>query len=171
MARWGWVGGMRRMNLPAADPQLGLSAVELRPTVQKLRTQHLLIPLSGPLPIADLDIDVLYHRNPGHGCTSCCLSFIPLIRFPGQDAIDTSIASGLKTVSSRMVAPGQPMMTPTPGGGVHLGRDEEMGRFSVGRMQAGHLAGGGTQHSLIHRVAERRGAGPDAWDQMPRPRT
>src|SRR6266699_2372735 len=112
MARWSWVGGMRRMNLPAADPQLELSAVELRPTVQKLRPQHLLIPLSGPLPIADLDIDVLYHRNPGHGCTSCCLSFVPLIRFPGQDAVATSIASGMKTVSSRMLARGQPMMPP-----------------------------------------------------------
>src|SRR5262245_23468291 len=70
MARWSRVGGMRRMNLPAADPQLELSVVELRPTVQKLRTQHLLIPFSAPLSIADLDIDVLYHRNPGHGCTS-----------------------------------------------------------------------------------------------------
>src|SRR4029453_7337241 len=109
MARWPWVGGMRRMNLPAADPQLELSAVELRPTVQKLRPQHLLIPLSGPLPIADLDIDVVYHRTPGHGCASCRLRFVPLTRFPGQDAIDTSITSGLKAVSSRMVAPGQPM--------------------------------------------------------------
>src|SRR2546428_7258832 len=110
MARWSWVGGMSRMNLSAADSQLELSSVELRPTVQKLRTQHLLIPLSGPLPIADLDIDVLYHRNPGHGCTSCCLSFVPLIRFPGQDAVATSIASGMKTVSSGMVARGQPMI-------------------------------------------------------------
>src|ERR671930_1827935 len=110
MARWIWMRGMRRMNLPAADPQLELSAVELRPTVQKLCTQHLLIPLAGPLPIADLDIDVLYHRNPGHGCTSCRLSFVPLIRFPGQDAIATSIASGMQAVSSRIVAPGQPMM-------------------------------------------------------------
>src|SRR5262249_25942989 len=121
MARWSWVGGMRRMNLPTADPQLELSAVELRPTVQKLRPQHLLIPLSGPLPIADLDIDVLYHRNPGHGCTSCRLSFVPLIRFPGQDAIATSIASGMQAVSSGMVAHGQPMMPPTPGRGIHLG--------------------------------------------------
>src|SRR5439155_10320529 len=121
MARWSWVGGMRRMNLSAADPQLELSAVELRPTVQKLRTQHLLIPLSGPLPIADLDIDVLYHRNPGHGCTSYRLRFVPLTRFPGQDAGDTSIASGMKAVSSGMVAPGQPMLPPTPGRGAHLG--------------------------------------------------
>src|SRR6266702_3769789 len=110
MARWSRVGGMRRMNLPAADPQLELSAVELRPTVEKLRTQHLLIPLSGPLPIADLDIDVLYHRNPGHGCTSCCLSFVPLSGFPGQAPGNTSIASGRKAVSSGMVAPGQPMI-------------------------------------------------------------
>jgi hypothetical protein len=66
------------MNLPTADPQLELSAVELRPTVQKLRTQHLLIPLSGLFPIADLDINVLYHRDSGHGCTSCCLRFAPL---------------------------------------------------------------------------------------------
>src|SRR5215510_8926250 len=108
MARWSRVGGMRGMNLPAADPQLELPAVELRPTVQKLRTQHLLIPLSGPLPIADLDIDVLYHRNPGHGCTSCRLSFVPLTRFPGQDASATSIASGMQAVSSGMVALGQP---------------------------------------------------------------
>src|SRR5215831_16409693 len=115
MARWSRVGGMRRMNLPTADPQLELSAVKLWPTVQKLRTQHLLIPLSGPLSIADLDIDVLYHRNPGHGCTSCRLSFVPLTRFPGQNAIDASIASGMKAVSSRMVAPGQPMIPPTPG--------------------------------------------------------
>src|SRR5262249_10658869 len=115
MARWSWVGGMRRMNLPAADPQLELSAVELRPTVQKLRTQHLLIPLSGPLPIADLDIDVLYHRNPGHGCTSCRLSFVPLTRFPSQDAVGTSITSGMQAVSSRMVAPGQPRIPPTAG--------------------------------------------------------
>src|SRR5262245_31781586 len=118
MARWSRVGSMRRMNLPAADPQLELSAVELRPTVQKLRPQHLLIPLSGPLPIADLDIDVLYHRNPGHGCTSCRLRFVPLTRFPGQDAVDTSIASGMPAVSSGMVAPGQPMMPPTPGPGL-----------------------------------------------------
>src|SRR5215510_8350351 len=115
MARRRWVGDMRRMNLPATDPQLELSAVELRPTVQKLRPQHLLIPLAGPLPIADLDIDVLYHRNPGHGCTSCRLSFVPLTRFPGQDAVATSIASGMQAVSSRMVAPGQPMIPPTPG--------------------------------------------------------
>src|SRR5438093_13657397 len=120
MARWSWVGGMRRMNLPAADPQLELSAVELRPTVQKLRTQHLLIPLSGPLPIADLDIDVLYHRNPGHGCTSCRLSLALLTRFPGQDAVGTSITSGLKAVSSGMVALGRPMMPPTPGRGASL---------------------------------------------------
>src|SRR5215468_9516937 len=105
MARWSRVGSMRRMNLPAADPQLKLSAVELRPTVQKLRTQHLLIPLSGPLPIADLDIDVLYHRNPGHGCTSCRLSFVPLTRFTGQDVVDPSIALGMQAVSSGMVAP------------------------------------------------------------------
>src|SRR5919108_2027972 len=103
MARWSRVGGMSRMNFPAADPQLELSAVELRPTVQKLRTQHLLIPLAGPLPIADLDIDVLYHRNPRHGCTSCRLRFVPLTRFPGQDAVDTSIASEMKAVSSRKV--------------------------------------------------------------------
>src|SRR5882672_1963944 len=122
MARWSWVGGMSRMNLPTSDPQLELSAVELRPTVQKLRTQHLLIPLSGPLPIADLDIDVLYHRNPGHDCTSCRLRFVPLTRFLGQDAIDTSITSGMKAVSSRMVAPGQPMMPPTSEQGAHLGR-------------------------------------------------
>src|SRR5215470_8609953 len=70
MARWRRVGSMHCMNLPAADPQLELSAVELRSTVQKLRPQHLLIPLASPLPIADLDIDVLYHRHPGHGCTS-----------------------------------------------------------------------------------------------------
>src|SRR5215813_7696026 len=120
MARWSWVGGMRRMNLPAADPQLELPAVELRPTVQKLRPQHLLIPLSGPLPIADLDIDVLYHRNPGHGCTSRCLRFAPLTMFSGQDAVGTSIASGLQAVSSRMVAPGQPMMPLTPGRSAHL---------------------------------------------------
>src|ERR1043166_3885882 len=113
MARWIWIRGMRRMNLPAAYAQLELSAVELRPTVQKLRPQHLLIPLASPLPIADLDIDVLYHGNPGHGCTSCCLSFVPLIRFPGQDAVATSIASGMQAVSSGMVAPGQPMMPPT----------------------------------------------------------
>src|SRR5207245_11614319 len=100
MAGVSCVGRMRRMHLPAADPQLELSAVELRPTVQKLRPQHLLIPLSRPLPIADLDIDVLYHRNPGHGCTSCRLRFVPLTRFPGQDAGDTSIASGMKAVSS-----------------------------------------------------------------------
>src|SRR5256885_10355413 len=112
MARWSWVGGMRRMNLSAADPQLELSVVELRPAVQKLRTQHLLIPLSGPLPIADLDIDVLYHRNPRHGCTSCRLSFAPLTRFPAQDAVNTSITSGMKAVSSGMVAPGQPIMPP-----------------------------------------------------------
>src|SRR5215472_16538956 len=109
MARWSRVWGMCRMNVPTADPQLELSVVELRRTFQKLRTQHLLIPLSGPLPVADLDIDVLYHRNPGHGCTSCRLSFVPLSRFPGQDAIATSIASGLKVVSSRMVTPGQPL--------------------------------------------------------------
>src|SRR5215471_3750932 len=121
MARWSRVCGMRRMNLPTADPQLELSVVELRPTVQKLRTQHLLIPLSGPLPVADLDIDVLYHRNPGHGCTSCRLSFVPLSRFPGQDAVGTSIASGLQAVSSRMVAPGQPMIPLTLGRGAHLG--------------------------------------------------
>src|SRR5919202_2468900 len=100
MARWRGVGGMRRVNLPAADPQLELSAVELRPAVQKLRPQHLLIPPAGPLPIADLDIDVLYHRNPGHGCTSCYLSFVPLTRFLSQDAGDTSIASGMHAVSS-----------------------------------------------------------------------
>jgi hypothetical protein len=94
------------MNLSTADPQLELSAVELRPTVQKLRPQHLLIPLSGPLPIADLDIDVLYHRNPGHGYTSCSLSFAPLARFPDQDTVGTSIAAGLKAVSNGMVAPG-----------------------------------------------------------------
>src|SRR5215467_3263822 len=98
MARWSRVGSMCRMNLPAADPQLELSAVELRPTVQKLRPQHLLIPLSGPLTIADLDIDVLYHRNSGHGCTSCRLSFVPLTRFPGEDVVDTSIASGVQAV-------------------------------------------------------------------------
>src|SRR5215467_5695187 len=114
MARWSGVGSMRRMNLPAADPQLELSAVELRPTVQKLRTQHLLIPLAGPLPITDLDIDVLYHRNPGHGCTSCRLRCVSLTSFPGQNAVDTSIASGMHAVS-RMVAPGQPMLPPTPG--------------------------------------------------------
>src|SRR5215467_3009672 len=108
MARWSGVGSMRRMNLPAADPQLELSAVELRPTVQKLRTQHLLIPLAGPLPVADLDIDVLYHRNSGHGCTSCRLSFTPLTRFPDQDAVDTSIASVMQAVSSAIVAPGTP---------------------------------------------------------------
>src|SRR5262245_22742433 len=130
---------MSGMNLRAANPQLELSTVELRPTVQKLRSQHLLIPLAGPLPISDRDIDVLYHRNPGHGCTSCRLSFVPLIRFPGQDAVNTSIASGMQAVSSGMIAPGQPVMPPTPSGGVHLGRDEEMGRFSVGRTQAGHL--------------------------------
>src|SRR4029450_4829821 len=94
------VGGMSSMNLPTTDPQLELSAVELRPTVQKLRPQHLLIPLSCPLPIADLDIDVLYHRNPVHGYTSCRLSFVPLIRFPGQDAVGTSITSEMKAVSS-----------------------------------------------------------------------
>src|SRR5262249_33300202 len=104
MARGIWVGGMSRMNLPAADPQLELSAVEFRPTVQKLRPQHLLIPLSGLLPIADLDIDVLYHRNPGHSCTSCRLRFVLLTRFPSQDAVATSIASGMKAVSSGMVA-------------------------------------------------------------------
>src|SRR6266478_4960768 len=98
MARWIWVRGMSRMNVPASDPQLELSAVELRPKVQKLRTQHLLIPFSGPLPIADLDIDVLYHRNPGHGCTSCRLSLALLTRFPGQDAIDTSRTSGMQAV-------------------------------------------------------------------------
>src|SRR5262252_8271508 len=121
MARWSRVGGMRRVNLPATDAQLELSAVELWPTVQKLRTQHLLIPLSGPLPVADLDIDVLYHRNPGHGCTSCRLSFVPLIRFPGQDAVGTSIASRLQAVSRRMVAPGKPMIPLTLGRGAHLG--------------------------------------------------
>src|SRR5919108_3594351 len=106
MARWSRVGGMGGMNLPAADAQLELSAVELRPTVQKLRSQHLLIPLAGPLPIADLDINVLYHRNPGHGCTSCRLRFVPLTRFPGQDAADTSIALGMQAVSSGIAAPG-----------------------------------------------------------------
>src|SRR5918912_283166 len=122
MARWHGVGSMRRMNLPAADPQLELSAVELRPTIQKLRPQHLLIPLAGPLPIADLDIDVLYHRHPGHGCTSCRLSFAPLTRFPSQDAVATSIASGVQAVSSGMVAPDQPMIPPTPGRGGCLGQ-------------------------------------------------
>src|SRR5918911_4352127 len=97
---------MSGMNLPATNPQLELSAVELPPTVQKLRPQHLLIPFSGPLPIADLDIDVLYHRNPGHGCTSCRLSFVPLTRFLGQDAADTSIALGMQAVSSGIAAPG-----------------------------------------------------------------
>src|SRR5215470_902832 len=112
MARWSRAGSMRRMNLSTADPQLELSAVELRPTVQKLRPQHLLIPLSGPLPIADLDIDVLYHRNPGHGYTSCRLSFVPLTRFSGQDVVDTSIASGVQAVSSGIVAPGEPLHCP-----------------------------------------------------------
>src|SRR5262249_45992191 len=102
MARWRWIRGMRRMNLPAADAQLELSAVELWPTVQKLRPQHLLIPFAGPLPIADLDIDVLYHRNPGHSCTSCRLRCVPLTSFLGQNAVDTSIASGMQAVSSRM---------------------------------------------------------------------
>src|SRR4029453_17527766 len=121
MARWSWVGGMRRMNLPAADPQLELSAVELRHTVQKLRPQHLLIPLSGPLPIADLDIDMLYHRHPGHGYTSYRLSCALLARFPGQNAVDTSITSGMKAVSSGVVAPGQPRVPPTPVRSAQLG--------------------------------------------------
>src|SRR5215467_3666918 len=121
MARWSRIGYMRRMNLTATDPQLELSAVELWPTIQKFCAQHLLIPLAGPLPIADLDIDVLYHRNPGHGCTSCRLSFVPPTRFPSQDAVGTSIPSGMQAVSSRMVAPGQPMMPLMPVGGVHLG--------------------------------------------------
>src|SRR5215471_15161008 len=105
MARWSRIGCMRRMNLTATDPQLELSAVELWPTVQKFCAQHLLMPLAGPLPIADLDIDVLYHRNPGHGCTSCRLSFVPLIRFPGQDAVDTSIASGIEGRQQRNDCP------------------------------------------------------------------
>src|SRR5438270_10970088 len=141
MARWSWVGGMSRMKLSAADPQLELSAVELWPTVQKLRTQHLLIPLSGPLLIADLDIDVLYHRNPGHGCTSCRLSFVPLTTCPGQDVIATSIASEMRAVSSGMVAPGQPMMPPMLGEAPILGRDEEMWGCSVPELSACLLHG------------------------------
>ena len=42
---------------------------------------------------------------------------------------------------------------------------------SLGRMEAGHLAGGGTRHGRIRRVPERRRAGRDAWYQMPRLRT
>ena len=86
-------------GLAAKDTEgtyLGMPLVELRPTVHKLSTQHLLIPLSGPLLITNLDIDVLYHRNPGHGCASCHLSFAPLNRFPARDALDNCIASGMK---------------------------------------------------------------------------
>jgi hypothetical protein len=42
---------------------------------------------------------------------------------------------------------------------------------SLGRIEAGHLAGVGTRHGIIRRVHERRGAGHDAWYQMPRLRT
>jgi hypothetical protein len=53
------VSGIGGMDFRAADPQLQLPFIELRATVQKFRTQHLLVPLPGALAIADLDIDVL----------------------------------------------------------------------------------------------------------------
>ena len=54
------------MNFSVPNPQLQLSLVQFRATVEILRTQDFRIPLASPLPVADLNIDVLDHRNPGH---------------------------------------------------------------------------------------------------------
>src|SRR5712691_12600593 len=73
MDRWypNWISNISRMNLRAPYPQLELPCIEVRATVQKFCVQHLLIPLPGPLAVANLDIDVLDQCHPGHSVTSC----------------------------------------------------------------------------------------------------
>ena len=62
------VGGWRKsaVDFPAPDSQLQLSLVQFRATVEKFGAQDSFVPLAGPLLVADLEIDVLDHRNPGH---------------------------------------------------------------------------------------------------------
>ena len=57
---------MSAVNFPAADSQLELALIEFRATVEILCAEDLLVPLAGTLLVADLDIDMLDHRYPGH---------------------------------------------------------------------------------------------------------
>src|SRR5207249_4036538 len=59
-----------KVHLPRADAQLELAPVERRTTVQELSTEHFLVPLPRPLPIANLDIDMMNQFYLRHGLPS-----------------------------------------------------------------------------------------------------
>jgi hypothetical protein len=54
---------MGAVDFSAANPQLELSLVQFRATVKELRSQYLLVPFPRSVLVANLDIDVLNHRN------------------------------------------------------------------------------------------------------------
>jgi hypothetical protein len=70
--------GIGRMNLCVPDPQLELPLVVLWATVQKFCAKHVLIPLSGPRSIADLDVDMVDQCDSGHCMTSCHIVWVRL---------------------------------------------------------------------------------------------
>src|SRR5262249_6891889 len=59
-----------KVHLPRANAQLELAPVEGRTAVQELSAEHILVPLPRPLPIANLDIDMMDQFYLRHGLTS-----------------------------------------------------------------------------------------------------